>query len=74
MKGVKDMRKQFAVGENYKSVSDAINMVNINCDIDNEPRIPMKFYHEDLGWFIECLHKEDEPRLDRHLRFIFGLD
>ena len=68
-------RMQFAIGNySYKVVSDTIDMVNANCDIDNEPRIPIKFYHSDLGWFIECLNKDDEPRLDRHLKFIFGIE
>lgn len=74
------MTKAYAVGDySYKMVSETIDMVNHNCDNAGEKRIPMKFYHlynayDDNGWYIECLHEEDEPRLERHLSHIFGLD
>lgn len=72
------MNKAYSVGSHdYKSVSEVIDMVNNNCDADGEARIPMKFYHiasnvSDGGWYIECLHEEDEPRLEKHLNYIFG--
>ena len=69
--------KSYAVGDySYKMVSETIDMVNNNCDVDGEERIPMKFYHlynvGDNGWYIECLHEEDEPRLEKHLDYIFN--
>jgi hypothetical protein len=69
--------KQYAVGDySYNMVSEVIHMVNHNCDVEGEDRIPMKFYHicnvGDKGWYIECLHEEDEPRLEKHLAYIFG--
>ncbi len=69
------MSKQFAVGDySWKTVSEIIDMVNANCDIANEERIPMKIIHEDLGWFIECLNESDEDRLDKHLKYIYGIE
>ena len=73
------MRKAYSVGSHdYKAVSEVIDMVNNNCDADGEARIPMKFYHlynvSDNGWYIECLHEEDEPRLEKHLNYIFGME
>ena len=68
------MRKQFAIGDyNYKTVSKVIDMVNFNCDVANEPRIPIKIMHKDLGWFVECLNEADEIRLDKHLKYIYGI-
>lgn len=71
--------KAYAIGDySYKMVSETIDMINNNCDIEGETRIPMKFYHlynvSDNGWYIECLNKDDEPRLEKHLKYIFGLD
>lgn len=69
------MRKQYAIGDySWSVVSEVIDMVNANCDVAEEARIPMKIYKEELGWFVECLNKEDEPRLEKHLAFIYGLD
>ena len=73
------MNKAYSIGSHdYKAVSTIIEVVNDNCDADGEARIPMKFYHmanvSDGGWYIECLHEEDEPRLEKHLNYIFGLD
>lgn len=69
------MNKQYAVGDyRWETVSEVIDMVNHNCDADKEERIPMKIVNEDKGWFIECLNEEDEPRLEKHLRYIYGLD
>ena len=69
--------KQYAIGDySYKVVSEIIEMINNNCDVDGEPRIPLKFFHQynasDNGWYIECLNEEDEPRLEKHLNFIYG--
>lgn len=72
--------KQYAIGDrSYEVVSEVIDMVNTNCDVAGEPRIPIKFYCEPVGfnksgWFIECLNKEDESRLEKHLAYIYGLD
>ena len=67
--------KQYAIGDySYKVVSETIDMVNTNCDVAGEPRIPIKYSHEQLGWFAECLNEEDESRLERHLAFIYGID
>ena len=73
------MAKAYAVGDySYNMVSEVIHMVNHNCDVEGEERIPMKFYHNcnvsDVGWYIECLNEEDEPRLEKHLNYIFGID
>lgn len=73
------MAKAYAVGDySYKMVSETIDMINTNCDADGEERIPMKFYHQynvsDVGWYIECLNEEDEPRLEKHLNYIFQLN
>lgn len=69
------MRKQFAVGDySWNTVSEVIDMINHNCDVGGESRIPMKIVHEELGWFIECLNKEDEPRLEKHLAYIYDLE
>ena len=70
--------KQYAIGDySYKVVSETIEMINNNCDVDGEPRIPLKFFHQynvsDNGWYIECLNEEDEPRLEKHLNFIYWL-
>jgi hypothetical protein len=78
-KGEPIMTKAYAIGDySYKMVSEAIEMVNQNCDNEGEKRIPMKFYHlynaDDNGWYVECLHEEDEPRLERHLNYIFGIE
>lgn len=68
------MRKQFAVGDySWKVVSEVIDMVNNNCDLSCEERIPMKIVRGEYGWFIECLNEKDEARLDKHLKFIFGI-
>jgi hypothetical protein len=68
------MRKRYAIGDySYKVVSEVIDMVNNNCEVAGETAIPIKFYHEQLGWFVECLNIEDEPRLEKHLAFIYGL-
>lgn len=69
--------KRYAIGDHsYKVVSEAIETINNNCDVDGEPRIPLKFFHQyntsDNGWYIECLNEEDEPRLEKHLNFIYG--
>lgn len=67
--------KQYAIGDySHKVVSEVIDMVNTNCDVAAEPRIPIKYSHEQLGWFVECLNEEDEPRLEKHLAFIYGID
>lgn len=76
---MRKMSKSYAIGDySYKVVSEAVDMINANCDADGEKRIPMKFYHNcnvsDKGWYIECLHEEDEPRLEKHLNFMFGLE
>lgn len=71
------MKTQFAVGDySWKMVSEVIDMVNVNCTVDNEPPIPMKIVQNEgeYGWFIECLNVNDEPRLKRHLAYIFGLE
>jgi hypothetical protein len=33
----------------------------------------MMFGYDSTGWWIECLYKEDEPRLEKYLNFIFDL-
>jgi hypothetical protein len=71
------MKKQFAVGDySWQMVSEVIDMVNANCKVDNEPLIPMKMLQNEgeYGWFIECLNADDEPRLSKHLAYIFGLE
>ena len=73
------MAKVYSVGSHdYKAVSEVIDMVNNNCDADGEARIPMKLYHMANvsvgGWYIECLNKSDEPRLEKHLNYIFGME
>lgn len=69
------MKTQFAVGDySWNTISEIIDMVNANCDQANEERIPMKIIQEDLGWFIECLNESDEDRLDRHLKYIYGIE
>ena len=69
------MRQQYVVGDySYHTTKEMIEMINNNCDVDNEPRIPMMFGLNDMGWYIECLYEKDEPRLEKHLRFILGLD
>ncbi len=70
--------KRYAIGDySYKVVSEIIETINNNCDVDGEPRIPLKFFHQyntsDNGWYIECLNEEDESRLEKHLNFIYGL-
>ena len=66
------MTKAYAVGDySWEKVSKVIDMVNQNCDVDGEERIPMKIVHQPTGYFIECLHEEDEPRLEKHLNYIF---
>ena len=68
-------RKQYAIGDrSYRVVSEVIDMVNNNCEIAGEEPISMKFYLEQSGWVIECLNEEDEPRLEKHLAFIYRLD
>ena len=71
--------KQYAIGDySYKVVSEVIDMVNANCDAQGEERIPMKFFHVfnvwDNGWYVECLNEEDEPRLEKHLDYIYGIE
>ena len=69
------MSKLYAVGDhNWKTVSEVIDAVNCNCDADKESRIPMKMTHQPTGWYIECLHEEDEPRLEKHLSYIYDVD
>lgn len=58
----------------WKQTSETIDMVNANCDVAGEPRIPMKIGHMPTGWFIECLNEEDFDRLDRHLKYIWGIE
>ena len=66
---------KYGIGDySYDVVSEVIDMVNANCDVAGEPRIPIKFYHEQLGWFVECLDGEDEPRLERHLNYIYDIE
>ena len=69
----------FVVGNyTYKETSEAIDMVNFNCDGAGEERIPMKIEQFPLGWNttwgIVCLNESDKPRLDRHLRYIYGIE
>jgi hypothetical protein len=65
----------FVVGNyTYKETSEAVDMVNVNCDVAGEERIPMKIEQHSLGWGIVCLNESDKPRLDRHLRYIYGIE
>ena len=71
--------KAYAIGDrSYSFVKETIEAINANTDADGETRIPMKFYHlynaDDNGWYIECLHEEDEPRLEKHLDYMFGIE
>ena len=70
--------KSYAIGDySYDTVSRVLEMLNQNCDNAGEDRIPMRFFHNcnvwDKGWYIECLHEEDESRLEKHLDYIYGL-
>lgn len=69
--------KVYAIGDvAYSFVKETIEAIDANTDASGEERIPMKFYHlynvGDNGWYIECLHEEDEPRLEKHLDYIFN--
>lgn len=58
----------------WKQTSEVIDMVNTNCDVEGEPRIPMKIGHFPPNeWFIEVIYEEDYPRLEKHLKYIMGL-
>lgn len=69
------MAKQYSVADNtWYKVGEVMSMVNHNCRVDGEEEIPMKMVAEELGWYIECIYEEDEPRLEKHLNYIYGLD
>jgi hypothetical protein len=68
------MKTRYKTGNyTYRQTKEVIEMVNNNCDVANESRIPMMFGYDSTGWWIECLYKEDEPRLEKYLNFIYGL-
>ena len=65
---------QYAIGDySYSHVSEVLTAINHNCEVDGEPLIPVKFFYTKLGWMVECINKEDEPRLERHLNYIYNL-
>ena len=71
--------EHFMVGNyTFKETSEAVDMVNVNCDVAGEERIPLKIEQVPLGfnlvWGIVCLNESDKPRLDRHLRYIYGIE
>lgn len=72
------MNKRYAIGDySYKTLSEVIDMINNNCDVNKEKRIPIKFYHDgktEFSWYIECLDEKDEPRLEKHLNYIYQIE
>lgn len=69
------MTKLYSVADNtWEKVGEVMSMVNNNCRVDGEEEIPMTMKYEECGWYIECLHEEDEPRLEKHLNYIFQLE
>lgn len=69
------MTKLHSVADNtWEKVGEVMSMVNNNCRVDGEEEIPMTMKYEEGGWYIECLKEEDEPRLEKHLNYIYGLE
>lgn len=73
---VNDMQgKKYRIGDySYDIIKGMIETINLNCDDNKESRIPMMYGNDDFGWYIECLYKEDEPRIEKYLGSIYGLD
>ena len=71
--------EHFMVGNyTFKGTIEAVNMVNVNCEVAGEEYIPLKIEQLPLGvnfvWGIVCLNESDKPRLDRHLKYIYGIE
>lgn len=66
--------KQYVVSNGYREVSNVIDMINHNCDIDGIPAIPLKICMNSFGeWCLEALHPDDEEQLEKQLDYIFNM-
>ncbi len=69
------MTKLYSVADNtWEKVGEVMSMVNNNCRVDGEEEIPMTMKCEEGNWYIECLDEKDEPRLEKHLNYIYDLE
>ena len=64
-------RKKYRIGNySYDIIKGMIETINLNCDDNKESRIPMMYGNDEFGWYIECLCKEDEPRIEEIVKMI----
>lgn len=71
---MKRKKYRYRIGDySYDIIKGMIETINLNCDDNKESRIPMMYGNDDFGWYIECLHKKDEPRIEKYLNSIYGL-
>ncbi len=71
---MKRKKYRYRIGDySYDIIKSIIETINLNCDDNKESRISMIYGIDEFGWYIECLYKEDEPRIKKYLNSIYGL-